>query len=180
MNSHPDNLAAWLDDELDQAQANAVTAHVEHCAECRARAAAYAEVTRALLDLRPAPRRRSLRLWFGAAAAAAAALLVVALWPRQAQPPVVAQDPAPEPRIAEPSPRPVAARPEPARPHRITPASRRRLAPTSRPSFDGPVIRVALPADALFAPGAVPRGAAIYADLTLAADGSLRQLRLLP
>ena len=45
---------------------------------------------------------------------------------------------------------------------------------------DGPVVRVVIPAEALFAPGAVPAGAQIYADLVLAADGSARELRLLP
>lgn len=184
MNSHPENLAAWLDDELPRAEASAITAHVERCAECRARAASYAEVTRALIDLPPAPRRRrSTLVWL--AAAAAAVLLAVALWdrpvaPRQAQPPVITQARAPQPRIAAPPPTPAAiAKPEPVRTRRPI-APRRRPAPIAQPAFDGPVIRVALPADALFAPGAVPRGAEIYADLTLAADGSLRELRLLP
>ena len=180
MNSHPENLAAWLDDELPQSEASAITGHVEHCAECRARAASYAEVTAALLDLRPSPRRRLLPL-AGLAAAVAAIILAVALWERPvplrpAPSPVVAESRAPERRIARPAPPPAVAKPA----TRRTVAPRRRPAPAFRQAYDGPVIRVALPADDLFAPGAVPRGAEIYADVTLAADGSLRELRLLP
>jgi hypothetical protein len=43
-----------------------------------------------------------------------------------------------------------------------------------------PVIRIAIPADEMFPPGAVPEGIRFAADLTIAADGSAERLRLRP
>jgi hypothetical protein len=43
-----------------------------------------------------------------------------------------------------------------------------------------PVIRIAIPADEMFPPGAVPEGIRFAADLTIAADGSAGRLRLRP
>jgi hypothetical protein len=44
----------------------------------------------------------------------------------------------------------------------------------------GPAIRIAIPADEIFPPGAVPEGVAYIANLSLAADGSVQGLRLQP
>jgi hypothetical protein len=43
-----------------------------------------------------------------------------------------------------------------------------------------PAIQIAIPADAMFAPGAVPQGVSFTAELSIAADGSAQQLRLRP
>ena len=43
-----------------------------------------------------------------------------------------------------------------------------------------PAIQIAIPADAMFAPGAVPQGVSFVAELSIAADGSAQQLRLRP
>jgi hypothetical protein len=45
---------------------------------------------------------------------------------------------------------------------------------------DEPVIQIAIPADEMFPPGAVPEGMHFVADLTIAADGSAERLRLRP
>jgi hypothetical protein len=45
---------------------------------------------------------------------------------------------------------------------------------------DEPMIQIAIPADEMFPPGAVPEGMNFAADLTIAADGSAERLRLRP
>jgi hypothetical protein len=45
---------------------------------------------------------------------------------------------------------------------------------------DEPMIRIAIPADEMFPPGAVPEGIHFVADLTIAADGSAERLLLRP
>ena len=45
---------------------------------------------------------------------------------------------------------------------------------------DEPVIQIAIPADEMFPPGAVPEGMHFAADLMIAADGSAERLRLRP
>jgi hypothetical protein len=45
---------------------------------------------------------------------------------------------------------------------------------------DEPVVQIAIPADEMFPPGAVPEGIHFAADLTIAADGSVERLRLRP
>jgi hypothetical protein len=43
-----------------------------------------------------------------------------------------------------------------------------------------PVIQIAIPADEMFPPGAVPQGMNFVADVAIAADGSAERLRLRP
>jgi hypothetical protein len=43
-----------------------------------------------------------------------------------------------------------------------------------------PAVEIAIPADAIFPPGAVPEGVGFTADVTIAPDGSARQVRLRP
>jgi len=45
---------------------------------------------------------------------------------------------------------------------------------------DEPVIQIAIPAEEMFPPGAVPEGMHFVADVTIAADGSAERLRLRP
>ncbi len=195
MTEHPRNLAAWLDDELGVDESVAVTRHVEACGQCQARARSYAQVSGMLVEVvserRTAKRWRAAVAWAGAIAAAV--ILCVAFWPKAQEPTVVRINIAIPPPVPAP---PVDARKNWDRPLRPLSASlkkeQRRLGteksvPIFRPApeppitfDDGPVVRVAIPAEALFAPGAVPAGAQIYADLVLAADGSARELRLLP
>jgi hypothetical protein len=41
-------------------------------------------------------------------------------------------------------------------------------------------VEIAIPADAIFPPGAVPAGVSFTADVTMASDGSAEQIRLRP
>ena len=43
-----------------------------------------------------------------------------------------------------------------------------------------PAVEIAIPADAIFPPGAVPAGVSFTADVTIATDGSAEQIRLRP
>jgi hypothetical protein len=43
-----------------------------------------------------------------------------------------------------------------------------------------PAIQIAIPAEAMFPPGAVPEGVSFVADVSIGADGSVEQLRLRP
>ena len=43
-----------------------------------------------------------------------------------------------------------------------------------------PAVEIAIPADAIFPPGAVPAGVSFTADVTMASDGSAEQIRLRP
>jgi len=45
---------------------------------------------------------------------------------------------------------------------------------------DAPAVEIAIPADAIFPPGAVPAGVSFTADVTMASDGSAEQIRLRP
>jgi len=59
------------------------------------------------------------------------------------------------------------------------PAEREQRPDTSWPP-DEPAIQIAIPADAVFPPGAVPEGVNFIADINIAADGAVQQLRLRP
>ena len=177
---NPENLEAWLDGELPEAEAAEVTRHMEACADCRKQARTYTQLTEALVDYRAtAPARRWPRIAAWVGAAAAAVILAVVLWPRPHTVPAVAGLGPQVPASRPPAPlvQPVKQK-KPVRPAVVH--KKRAPARLDPPGYTGPVIRVAIPADALFAPCAVPPGTQIYADLTLSADGSPRELRLLP
>ena len=177
MTKHPENLVAWLDDELTADQAEVVTRHVEGCAECRAKARSYAAVGEGLMELRARPERVSWRRWSVAAAGIAAAVLVaVGMWVRPsgsvvALPVVVAPPRAQEMQMFfRASAPPVAV-------VRVR-AVRKKAAPV-------PVVRevrvpVSLSMDEYLPPGAIPAGYSIRAEMVLAEDGTARELRLMP
>jgi hypothetical protein len=57
---------------------------------------------------------------------------------------------------------------------------RRLEAPGSEEDSSLPGVEIAIPADAIFPPGAVPAGVSFTADVTMASDGSAEQIRLRP
>jgi hypothetical protein len=73
--------------------------------------------------------------------------------------------------LSETAPRPVE------RVHRRHPIASRKT-PKATWVAAGPAIEIAIPAEAMFPPGAVPEGTTFIADLRMAADGSLQGLRL--
>jgi anti-sigma factor RsiW len=180
------NLVAWLDGELSPGEAAAVASHLETCEECRRRCDALrdtGESVRLYSDAilaaqsRPAVPRRSVQGWVPAltCAAVAAAMLVLFFVPRRPpappdpiEPPVMASTVAPE---ALPSPSP----------HKQVHKSRPRPA-APRPEQPWPPadtqVEIAIPAEAVFAPGALPEGMNLVAEISIAPDGSLREVRL--
>jgi Putative zinc-finger len=156
-------LIAWLDHELTEAEAINVAWHVRQCAECRHAVGSYQEISGAFLDCcagaLPAQRARSPWIWTGIAGATAAAILLAAVLTRSRPEQLPTLPPAmPAPAIA----------------FEKTPArmlvARVRHKPRPRPIrtqwiAEEPTVEIALPADALFPPGAVPAGFSFIADI---------------
>ncbi len=178
-------LIAWMDCELEANEAAVLERHVRACAECRARVAAYEDVSRefaaycdVVLETATVTKtHRKLPRWVpvvAGAAAVAAVVLVLALLPRSVKPiPVVsrvaeARSPI-APKTATNTPNPVQRR------H----AAAHKKAQTANWAVAGPAIQIAIPGDAMFPPGAVPEGVNFVANLSLA-DGSVQGLRLQP
>jgi hypothetical protein len=135
---------------------------VSQCDECRKAVSEYREVSDAFLACyeggmsedaasKPHPWR-----WVAALAAAAIAAIIV-----------LAQPPAEKLSFHPPSPRPPAPAPIMATARARVPLRHRAVpSPTRRPwTAEEPVVEVALPADALFPPGAVPEGFSFIADV---------------
>jgi anti-sigma factor RsiW len=160
-------LIAWLDGELPEAEAIHVEWHVRQCAECRRAAAAYREISGAFLDgylaampVQSAPRRSR---WIAVAGAAAAAIVLAAVLthPRPGKlRRVPFSIPAPAMAFQKTRPRLVAVRAR----HTPVPSLLRRPA-RERWVAVQPSVEIALPADALFPPGAVPAGFSFIADV---------------
>jgi anti-sigma factor RsiW len=191
-------LIAWLDGELPARETVEVERHLAGCPECRSDADAYKRVSGefdAYCDAAISSSvHRGLRHWVPVVSSASAVAALVALFlamPRTRVEPSAFH--SPQAAVAS-SPAVVAAA-VPAsvssvrRVHRrpaVTPASIRNAnaAPAQNQNVyvlpDEPMIQIAIPADEMFPPGAVPEGMHFVADLTIAADGSAERLRLRP
>ena len=184
-----EKLVAWLDGELSNDKAAYMEQHLAACVECRTKVDAYKKVSVALQSYsdaattsgthRAAPRR--VLSYVGAAAAAAA----LAFFLLQSHPRMVAPSVQPAPAIpsvvAVPDAKPASPAPSP----RIKPVRVRRSAepPQSSQTNSPPAesaVQIAIPAEALFPPGAFPQGVAFVADLSIAPDGSPQRLHLEP
>ena len=179
-----ERLIAWMDGELAENEATVVERHVRACAECSARVSAYDEASCGFAAYYDAATQtamatktaRKLPGWAPVVAAvAAAAVLLLALLPRSVRPiPPVPQAAQVRPPITlETAPKP------------LKPAQRRHIAARRKSAganwaMAGPAIQIAIPADAMFPPGAVPEGVTYIANLSFAADGSVQGLRLQP
>jgi anti-sigma factor RsiW len=191
-------LIAWLDRELPAVEAAEVERHLEACSECGSDIDAYKRASiefDAYCDAAIAPNaRRGMPLWvpvISAAGAVAALLVLYLIWSRT--PGTSPAFHAPEAAVAA-SPA-VVAKVFPAlvspvhgvhRPHVVAhvqiqnqnSALARNQNAYTLP--DEPVVQIAIPADEMFPPGAVPEGMHFAADLTIASDGSAERLRLRP
>ena len=157
-------LIAWMDGELPGEEATNVEWHVGQCAECRQAVNAYAEVSGAFLagyeaEMAAQPRPKTSRWAIGGVAAAAVMVAAILFAPPRAEQLSVFVPPPPHaPAMAfEQPPGPMA---------RV----RSRRSPTRTPVRSPwivvePSVEVALPADALFPPGAVPQGFSFIADV---------------
>jgi anti-sigma factor RsiW len=177
-------LIAWMDGELAENDASIVERHVQGCAQCRERVVAYEEVSRdfaaycdnTLQTAMATKTTRKLARWVPVVvgAAAAAAILLIALLPRTVKPvPSVPQVTVATPLAVEEVP---AMKP-------LQPVAKRhvhRKPPIENWAMADPAIQIAIPADAMFPPGAVPEGVTYIANLSLTSYGSVQGLRLQP
>src|SRR5258708_3891512 len=181
-------LIAWMDGELAENEAVEVERLVRDCSECRSHVDAFGEVSRLVITYyfhataaAAAPRSgRKLPRWIPtlAGAAAIAAMLLFALRPAAVKPiPVVARAVASE-AAAAPNAVGQATKVKSKAVHRHSRSSTRRNSNTDW-ALANPAFQMVIPADAMFAPGAVPEGTIFRADLSMASDGSVQGLRLL-
>jgi anti-sigma factor RsiW len=181
-------LIAWLDRELEPEEMAELEQHFRNCGECRSNVAKYERASQIFDDychvvVNAAPDRDQRR-WLPILAAAAAILILVGtaavvsrirVHPIAPSPTAIAQ-PAPSPLFAEPATLPANAM----RPRRARPKPVRTQAGHAIPSLPQPAVEVAIPADSMYPPGAVPEGVNFIADVNFAPDGSARQMRLRP
>jgi anti-sigma factor RsiW len=175
-------LVAWLDRELSSDEAADVDRHIKGCQECRGRLATYKQVSETFdvyCDAVVAAKtRRRVSRWVPvlASAVAAAVVMFLAFPQRRVEPPPVlaptlaaASVPVPAPRAAE-----AAARKTMRRRHAVPPVQERAMKwqPTET------AVQIAIPAEAMFPPGAMPKGINFIAELSIAPDGSIQQVRL--
>jgi anti-sigma factor RsiW len=196
MCDYPGKLMAWLDHELPEHEAAEVQQHLRDCKECRDRINAYEQVgsavnaycDQALASQVPGGTTR-WRLALTAAALVGIALLGVL--PRARDPQIMARQPvtaAPALHEATTMVSPAIAFETPPAPEKLQNHQRNvhRLpaAPVAQDRARNwsaePAIQIAIPAEAMFPPGAVPEGINFIADLSIGPDGSAQRLRLQP
>jgi len=176
-------LIAWLDRELSSDEAAGLERHIEGCKECRSRLAAYEQVSNAFdvyCDaVAAAKTRRRVPRWEPVLASAAVAAVVMFLaFPRtHVEPPPVLIPTITAAPVALPAP------PElESAPRKTIHRRRRAVAPVQvRAAKWQPMetaVQIAIPAEAMFPPGAMPKGLNFIAELSIAPDGSVRQVRL--
>jgi hypothetical protein len=183
MCNYSGRLIAWLDGELAEDEMANVHRHVQECIECQSQMDAYEEVSNAFdsyYDTAVASKvRRRVPRWVPVLSAAAAIAAVIAVllvsWPRGRVEPLVLRSTvtATPPAIVVEK---VAAPAKTAhRRHAIS-----NVLSQNTNWLAEPRIQTAIPADAMFPPGAVPEGISFIAELSIAADGSAQQLHLRP
>lgn len=185
-------LVAWLDRELPAEEASEVEHHVERCEECRHWAAKYRHLSETFDDycdalMAPkAPGRVPRWVPVLASSVVAASLMLLVLLRTRVEPPPVFEPtvatatgpvPGPSPAVelapaAAPAPHKAAVR----RRH-TSQAQRVQERATQGQPMDN-AIQIAIPAEAMFPPGAMPAGINFVADLRIAPDGSVQQVRL--
>lgn len=177
-------LIGWIDRELPADQAGEVERHVKRCEECRRWIATYGQVGQAFdaycdaVMAAKAPRRVPRWMPVLAGAVVVASVMLLAFLRTRVEPPPIVV-----PTVASASvPNPEAA-PAPELAPRKATMRRRHAAPRvdRRATEVQPMdtaIEIAIPAEAMFPPGAVPDGINFIAEVRIATDGSVKQVRL--
>lgn len=183
-------LIAWLDQELPADEAVEVQLHLRGCMECRERLAKYQQVSSTLNEYciavgKTETQRSSPRL-VPVFAAVAAAVFIATLGISVVRThvhslpaaPVFRVQPVSPPRVTpSPVPEMVAATNKPVRRQHVV----RPMLPEAQNWMPpAPAIQVAIPADAVFPPGAVPEGVNFTAVVSIGPDGSAQQIRFRP
>jgi anti-sigma factor RsiW len=184
-----EKLVAWIDGELSVEETAYLKLHLAACVECRTEMEACKNISAAVqAHCETAAASRTHRsaalrvLPYVGAAAAAAGLAFFLLQPHpRVLPPAVQPAPAVPSVLVVPDAKPASpARSSHIKPVRVRHSSgpARGLQPNS-PRAES-AIQIAIPAEALFPPGAAPQGVAFVADLTIAPDGLPLGLHLEP
>jgi len=198
-------LVAWLDGELASDDSAQVERHLGVCEECRQRSESYRRLSSAFVGYcdaycdavmaskaRKERSRRALTMALAAAAAVAAVFLLSARI--RLQKPATAGSPAVEHLAAAPAPvspanvvqtndASVATPPQRDRTRRAraqASASPTQFQKAAWPGDGEPTLEIAIPGEALFAPGALPEGVGFTADVTIAPDGWAQQMQVRP
>lgn len=179
-------LIAWLDRELPKDEASAVERHIEGCGECRQCLSAFRQVSETFdaycdaVMTRKAPRQVASWVPVLAGVIVATAVIFLALPQTRVAPPTVVEptvaavsERARGPVVAEPAPRKIMVQKR----HSGPGAPRVPQYATLGQPMDI-AIQIAIPAEAMFPPGAMPNGVNFIADLRIGPDGSVEQVRL--
>jgi anti-sigma factor RsiW len=176
-------LVALLDGELAGDEQADLQRHVQECLKCRTRLNKYQEVSRTvdeyclqLTNSKPGARQFRLPVVFSIAAPAAlAAILFVVLLRPHSDPALTSS-----PRVEVPA---AVVYEPPLTPVQVA-RRRRKLSRTPAQTANAlppePAIRIAIPAESMFPPGAVPEGVSFSADVSFGPDGWAQQVRLRP
>jgi anti-sigma factor RsiW len=192
----PGRLVAWLDGEMPEGEAAEVQRHVQSCLECRSRVDAYERVSKgvnAYCDEAVASKvhRGAVRWELVLSAAAVAGIALVMSFPRARVQQTLAQQTLPQQAAAAAPALPDAAAAGSAvrvfetasasekKMHRRRAAVPAQIQNTNWVAAE-PGIQIAIPAEAMFPPGAVPDGINFVAEVSIAPDGSAQGLRLQP
>lgn len=181
-------LVAWIDGELSNDDNVYMEQHVAACVECRTEMEACKKITVAVQAYYEAAttsrthRTAPLRVlpYVGAAAVAAGLAFLLQPYPRVLRPAVQPAPAAPSVQVV-PDAKPASpTRSSHIKPVRVHDSSgpARGLQSNSPPAESA--IEIAIPAEALFPPGAAPQGVAFVADLSIAPDGLPLGLHLEP
>jgi anti-sigma factor RsiW len=175
-------LVAWLDRELSPEETAAVDRHIKECQECRGRLATYKKASETFdlycEVLGVEKTRPAVSSWVAvlASAVVAAVVMFLAFPQRRVEPqpglaPMLVATSVPifKPHAAETAPRKSIRRR-----HAVPPVQERpvKWQPTET------AVQIAIPADAVFPPGAMPKGMNFIAELSIAPDGSIQEVRL--
>src|SRR5215472_4087534 len=185
-------LVAFLDHELDDGEMAGIRRHLEGCTDCRTQLNQYESASnsfRTYCDAvemaehaRHERSRWTVPVISGAAATALAAAVVLLLLGHRVE---KAGTPAPIHAAAAVASESASALEPPPAPRTSHQVHRLHVAPPVQTRGvelvpAEPAIEIAIPADSMFPPGAVPDGFAFTADVSFAPDGSARQMRLRP
>jgi hypothetical protein len=202
MCEYSNKLISLLDHELPAEEAVKVELHLETCDECREQIKVFAKVSREVdaycNEAIVLNARRAALPWAAVTVAAGVVTAVIALflaWPRTRVTPSTVQLPP----VARANSQAVAgsALPVSVPPIRLfhqrhastnemslIPVQSENSSPaqsvTAYDSPEEPMIQIAIPADEMFPPGAVPEGVNFVANMTIVADGKGEEMRLRP
>ena len=202
MCKYSERLIAWMDGELAENEATEVEQHVRACAACGECLSSYEAASREFAAYYSAatqarPRIDKFPRWvpIAASVAAVALMLAIAFVPRSPKgSPIVRQEAAiSSPLYTSPATESAAPTWQPIEEDHYPPYRQQKAIKVGHPrrptklesakadwAMAEPVIQIAIPADAMFPPGAVPEGVAYIASVSLAADGTVLGLPLQP